>query len=276
VSGFANAVVGGMSKLIRFAIQSPNFVTGTSGWIIRKDGSAEFNNLVIRNGQIISGVQLIYNGTPAFGNLVSSITNAAGTDTFGNAYLAGNTQYFDPGTGNVFAMQNSGIALNWYQALTEAGPWNLKTTLNLILDLVNPRTLSVGDFQMEIGDIIVATDPSSVVHKEEDWHDITPLLINGWAPVSGGCRYKLNAMGRVVFDGSLSVGLATAANIASFPSGPYRPTVQRNWAAAATGGVVAGQSPSLQMSSGGTLAVLGVTPGTAGAVLIMGDGYSIK
>lgn len=48
MGGFANAVVGGMSKLIRAAIQSPNFLTGVSGWTINKDGTAEFNNLSIR------------------------------------------------------------------------------------------------------------------------------------------------------------------------------------------------------------------------------------
>jgi hypothetical protein len=48
VGGFTNAVVGGAAKLIRFAIQSPNFVTGVSGWSINKDGTAEFQSLTAR------------------------------------------------------------------------------------------------------------------------------------------------------------------------------------------------------------------------------------
>lgn len=81
-----NPVVGG-TMLRRAAIQSPNFVTGSAGWTINQDGSAEFNNLVIRNGQIVSGTALYYSGTPAAGNLIASIAAAAGTDSFGNHYL---------------------------------------------------------------------------------------------------------------------------------------------------------------------------------------------
>jgi hypothetical protein len=45
MSGFANAVLGGATKLIRAAIQSPDFVSGSAGWSINKDGSAQFNNV---------------------------------------------------------------------------------------------------------------------------------------------------------------------------------------------------------------------------------------
>ena len=46
--GFANSIVGGAAALIRAAIKSPNFVTGSAGWQISKDGSAEFNDLTVR------------------------------------------------------------------------------------------------------------------------------------------------------------------------------------------------------------------------------------
>lgn len=46
---FNNPLVGGEGgELIRDSIKSPDFVTGVSGWIIRRDGSAEFNNVDIR------------------------------------------------------------------------------------------------------------------------------------------------------------------------------------------------------------------------------------
>ena len=44
MSGFANSIIGGMSNLIRKAIQSPNYQPGTEGWTVNQDGSAEFNN----------------------------------------------------------------------------------------------------------------------------------------------------------------------------------------------------------------------------------------
>jgi hypothetical protein len=50
---FSNPIVGG-NVLVRTAIQSRNFVAGVSGWSINRDGSAEFNNAVIR-GELVVG-----------------------------------------------------------------------------------------------------------------------------------------------------------------------------------------------------------------------------
>src|ERR1043165_9592715 len=79
-----NPVVGGTALRIP-AIQSPNFVSGSNGWIIRIDGSAEFNNLTFRgtfngNNFILNSDGLfIYSGTPAAGNLSATITPVSGT-----------------------------------------------------------------------------------------------------------------------------------------------------------------------------------------------------
>lgn len=51
---FTNPIVGG-TTLIRPAIQSPNYVVATSGWSINIDGSAEFNNVVIRGTLNVTG-----------------------------------------------------------------------------------------------------------------------------------------------------------------------------------------------------------------------------
>lgn len=51
---FGNPLVGG-TTLIRPAIQSPNFVAGSAGWKIAKDGTAEFNNATFR-GTVVVGV----------------------------------------------------------------------------------------------------------------------------------------------------------------------------------------------------------------------------
>lgn len=83
--------------LVYPSVKSPNYVTGTSGWSINVDGSAEFNNLDIRgtfNGTdyVINPLgAFFYSSTPATGNLIMSITQASGTDSFGNAYPAGFT-----------------------------------------------------------------------------------------------------------------------------------------------------------------------------------------
>ena len=136
MSDFAHDIAGGQGNLIVTSVQSPNFVHGSSGWQIKKDGSAEFNNGTFRgtvtaatiigslvesassgrrttldsNGDIkvynASGAVLLWfqNSTDALffytdtgsstqGSLVCSIANAAGTDPFGNSYLAGNASY---------------------------------------------------------------------------------------------------------------------------------------------------------------------------------------
>jgi hypothetical protein len=41
--------------LVRPAFQSPDYVPGSSGWAVLLDGSAEFNNVVIRGGTTVSG-----------------------------------------------------------------------------------------------------------------------------------------------------------------------------------------------------------------------------
>lgn len=50
---FQNPVVGG-TTLVRPAIHSPNYVAGSSGWTINRDGSAEFNNALFRGDVIVT------------------------------------------------------------------------------------------------------------------------------------------------------------------------------------------------------------------------------
>lgn len=85
---FQDELAGGVT-LVRPALQSPGYVTGSSGWAVKVDGSAEFNNVVIRGSTTVGGNGFYYSGTPAAGNLIMSVSAAAGTDTYGNAYTAG-------------------------------------------------------------------------------------------------------------------------------------------------------------------------------------------
>lgn len=99
--GFSNPIIGGGGSLVYPSIHSPNFVHNISGWTIKKDGSAEFNNLSIRgtfngNNFILNSTGFfLYRGTPALGNLAGSFVpaNITGTDQFGNTFLGGETTY---------------------------------------------------------------------------------------------------------------------------------------------------------------------------------------
>jgi hypothetical protein len=98
-SGFSSPVVGGDNSIIREEVKSPDFVHGVSGWSIMKNGSAEFNDLVIRG--VFNGSDFIinpdggffYDGAPDLGNLIASFASASGFDAFGNAYMQGITAY---------------------------------------------------------------------------------------------------------------------------------------------------------------------------------------
>lgn len=93
--GWGNPILGGI-KLIRSAIQSPNFKTGVQGWSINQDGSAEFHSTVIGGQLIGDGIGnevLIYTGTPAHGNLIASVSSQTDTDLETNRVLDGVTSY---------------------------------------------------------------------------------------------------------------------------------------------------------------------------------------
>lgn len=57
MSGFAHDIAGGNGSLVVAQVQSPNYVHGVSGWIIRKDGTAEFHDIEIPAG---SGGATVY------------------------------------------------------------------------------------------------------------------------------------------------------------------------------------------------------------------------
>lgn len=127
-----NPVVGS-TILRRPAIQSPNYIAGSSGWTVNVDGSAEFNNLTIRGTftgsdyYIDSTGAFFYTSTPAAGNLAFSITPPGTTaDRFGNAIPSdGAVAYlFLSGPGVWSANSIGDGVVSWFTAATQAGPWS--------------------------------------------------------------------------------------------------------------------------------------------------------
>jgi hypothetical protein len=156
-----NPVVGGVA-LRRPAVQSPNYVAGSTGWSINADGSAEFSNAIIRGTIFGSNVELnangafFYAGAPGLGTLVLSLANSDGTDEYGNGYLAGVTVY-DPTTGLIVQLIEGGVQMisNLDSFLLQANPTtdelditctNGAMTLKLAPTLA---TLTGGDTQVD-------------------------------------------------------------------------------------------------------------------------------
>jgi len=88
---FTDPIVGGIGKLVRNFIRSQNYVPGSTGWTINKDGTAEFQGATIGGTVVIASTHalLIYDGAPALNKLIFSLAGTAGVDSFGNTYPAG-------------------------------------------------------------------------------------------------------------------------------------------------------------------------------------------
>lgn len=69
----------------------------------------------------------VYSGTPALGNLIASLgVETGGTDSVGNAYMAGDSSYVNAGLGVYFASNTDGAALTWNEsAAGPGGPYTL-------------------------------------------------------------------------------------------------------------------------------------------------------
>lgn len=131
--GWGNPIVGGI-KLIRAAIQSPNFQHSVQGWTINQDGTSEFNNVTVR-GTVIDSQSFTYYPSPGLGNLIASDSATPGTDQYGNAYLSGTTGYaqvsgFFYATRIGFQGAGNGAVVEWLYAASSAGPWIPLTTMN--------------------------------------------------------------------------------------------------------------------------------------------------
>jgi len=101
------------------SVFSPNFVHGVSGWSINQDGSAEFNNVIVRgtfsgsNWIANANGQFFYNGTPAANNLVASIIPGTANvlDSFNNVALPGISVYQPP----------TGLAIGFFVQMFQGG-----------------------------------------------------------------------------------------------------------------------------------------------------------
>jgi hypothetical protein len=155
-----NPVVGG-TVLRRSAIQSPNFVQSPlQGWAINADGSAYFADVTAEgtitasgfsgtNWVINSSGAFFYSGSPAAGNMVASVAPEAGTDAYGNNYLAGAASY-----GSTFASAVIGGAVLLYDG-SQADGWTqtaqIETSSEGDLILVANRHVSTSNNTLDDG-----------------------------------------------------------------------------------------------------------------------------
>lgn len=116
---FTNPIVAG-TKLVRDAVQSPNYTPGSAGWSINRDGTAEFQNATVRGS-----VQL--GGTPP-----------AASVTIGGTVPAELVTYYAAGAPETQTAPETVVALIW-QANDGQGNYTYQA---VVVDSTAPDKLS--------------------------------------------------------------------------------------------------------------------------------------
>jgi hypothetical protein len=180
------------------------------------------------NTIINSSGEFVYSPSPGLGNLISSVAGAAGTDQYGNAYLAGTTGYFQFGGAYYATQVGTSQQLGFYTAASGAGPWSLLASvgtqgsdLNLaanreiiafqpvgILDQAAPAAISgrASLFASPFGQIQYVADSASdgntydtgrltkIVTTNQTVNSLTPAAINQIGTIAlGAATYKFRA-----------------------------------------------------------------------------------
>jgi hypothetical protein len=284
---FPAPIVSGQNLVIP-GIQSPNFVTGVSGWRINRDGSAEFNNLEIRGtfmgSQYIANVNGIffYNGTPGLGTLFLAITSAPFpgiNDPYGNTVPSG----------GLTLGQWSGTGVLQQAALIDrAGHFFTQdsTTAENILGF--PEFGAIGSFGAGgvptwVGSEIAGNNSyygfsdvwgPGLNGPIAAWHPGTPpvtvetpqtlALTNAWAGSGNGVNgftYELLATGVVHLEWDLQSPNNNPGNIGTLPTG-YRPSSGKNIVSGwyGTGPVAYNDqyTPHFEVNTNGTITPAGI------------------
>lgn len=254
------------------AMQSPNYVAGASGWIIRQDGSVEFNNGTFR-GTITAGTfqgnnfiinsagQFFYSPTPGANNLVASIVpgSVGVNDPYGNVAFPGVTTYAFAGGGLYFALQQTNaLAFNlWCTSNMTIGWTGASGVLSLSPQTSGGASPTFTRLTMTLTGQVLSTGGTAAnptLITTDTWHSLGALSGASGYTVNEG-RYMLTTDGMTEIDVQLVATAAAAAGTYAFANAlPAGPTVQRSYPLGYNGAQTTGTSwPSLRV--GGSVQV---------------------
>lgn len=210
---FQNSILAG-GTLVREFIQSEGYMSGSVGWQIARDGSAEFNSVVLR------GAWFVINGSKTLAGFVSA---------------NGPTLSWDD-NGNVFHGYVKNGAL-WLRSMDQDGN-------QVLLALVNDQGLAMVSDKVGLNRRGVLVDKDDGFIKsgslqddgtwtESGWNNLT--LLNSYTAHSETPQYKMMPDGTVMLRGSLLNGTTTdGIQIASLPAG-FRPAQTHRYVTAEQG-----------------------------------------
>jgi hypothetical protein len=135
----------------------------------------------------------LYNGTPAQGNLVASITAVAGTDQFGNAYQAGVTSY----------QSGSSSATNFVQLINNMIELAFSGIANGVIS-PGPQGLVLSGQGLQFGNSTLLLFPSGDTTGVADQSRIQAALTNGQAVYLLPGTYYINGQVNVPTGGVLT------------------------------------------------------------------------
>lgn len=186
---FNNSILSG-TVLARENIQSEGFVAGSSGWIVERDGDAEFNSIVVRGS--VTSVGAIYTAN-----------------------------IFD-GRMNIFLNSDTDQVTEWSPGGLLFHP--IDGTSGLIMDYDEPNAIG---FRVLGGDTqgVYFDRATKFLYKTEGAGTYTPEV---WKTVPGangytGGEYKLLPDGNVILDGNFAGGAAVSPVIVGTLPAGYRP-----------------------------------------------------
>jgi len=229
------------------AIQSPNFSAGSAGWIIRDDGTSEFNSSVFRGNVVITSSQdlLVYStSTPQPGTLLLAVAGSAGNDGLGNSWGQG-FNVFD-GAGNMLGqwstselkITNSGFGAGHIELLAQ--PFSTRSPL---IRLVGDAGLSLNNslifVQTDVGvtvEILTLQGPTSVVATDPHGSYMTQEFFGGTGDNNASWQLQWNNASNVgigIMSGDGTNGTQCFGQVIGLRPGVANPPTAETWHSAA-------------------------------------------
>lgn len=227
--GFANPIIGGGGGLVYPSIHSPDFVEGTTGWSIDKNGNAEFNSLQLLGG----GVQaLVVIGGVTYAISLNQVGALMGMEVA--AVTAGDAPYSPAG---VFAESSTANA----QAFLVSGQ---ETALDVAatIDVLSALASGIANGRIDLGGGLINLSAQGQVNIG------SPIMLS--VDVATGVITVTNQASALVVDVPVTATAGTNSNPTLITTDIWRNLIlDPGW----TSPALSRQAPRYRLTEGGNI-----------------------